>query len=95
MVWHWRSEVRNPRTLRITRTQLLINTPSPGNETRHDAIDHRAIESVDVSSQHDRTVTGPQLVIATDREEYKAGAGLSKDGLAWLRDLILSAVAKA
>jgi len=95
VTWHWKSEERNPRTIRITRTQLLLDTPSPGNATAHDVIDHRAIESVEVSSQHDRTVIGSQLVIATDREEYKAGAGLSKNGLAWLRDLILSAVAKA
>ncbi len=95
VVWHWKSEERNPRTIRITRTQLLLDTPNPGNATAHDVIDHRAIESVEVSSQHDRTVIGSQLVTATDREEYKAGAGLSKNGLAWLRDLILSAVAKA
>jgi len=95
VVWHWKSEERNPRTIRITRTQLLIDTPSPGNKTGHDVIDHRAIESVEVSGKHDRTVIGSQLVIATDREDYKAGAGLSKDGMAWLRDLILSAVAKA
>ncbi len=95
VVWHWKSEERNPRTVRITRAQLLIDTPDPGNKARHDVVDHRAIESVEVSGKHDRSVIGSQLVIATDREEYKAGAGLSKDGLAWLRDLILSAVAKA
>jgi hypothetical protein len=95
VIWHWKSEERNPRTIRITRTQLLIDTTNPGNATQHDVIDHRAIESVKVSGQYDRTVMGSQLAIATDQEEYKVGAGLSKDGLAWLRDLILSAVAKA
>jgi hypothetical protein len=95
VVWHWKSEERNPRTIRITRTQLLIDTPDPGNAARHDVIDHRAIESVEVSGRHDRAVFGSQLIIATDREEYKAGAGLSKDGLAWLRDIIMAAVAKA
>lgn len=94
-VWHWKSEEKNPRSLSITRSQLLIDTPNPGNATKSDTIDHTEIESVAITSRYDKSSFGPQLVVATDREEFKMGAGLSKDAIGWLRDLILSAVAKA
>lgn len=95
VIWHWRSEERNPRTVRITRSQLIIDTPNPGNATANDVIDHQSIESVIISARYDRYAIGAQLLISTDREEFKIASGVSKDGLGWLRDLILSAVAKA
>lgn len=95
VIWHWKSEGKNPRSVRITRSQVIIKTPNPGVATVNHAIDHAAIESVVITGRRDRYVIGAQLLISTDREEYKVASGVSKDGLGWLRDLILSAVAKA
>jgi|GEM_PF-4092835 len=94
-VWHWKSETKNPRSVRITRSQLLINTPNPGNASKSNTVAHTAIESVTISSRNSQSSFGLQLVVATDREEFKIGLGLSKEALEWLRELILSAVAKA
>ena len=73
----------------------MIDTPNPGNATINDVIDHQDIESVVISGRHDRYSIGSQLLISTDGEEFKIASGVSKDGLSWLRDIILSAVAKA
>lgn len=95
--WHWRYEGHNPRTVHIMRDKVEITTPSPGNPPVHKIIQHAAIEGVHIktSSFDDMEAIGPQLVIVTDQEDFRIGSGLSKDGLAWLRDLILAAVVKA
>lgn len=97
VAWHWRYEGRNPRTVRIARTHVEINTPNPGNPTLQNVIQHGAIESVYIktNSADDMTSIGATLVVETDTGTYSTGSGLSRDGLSWLRDLILAAVAKA
>ena len=97
VIWHWQYEQRNPRKVRITRSVVEMKTPNPGNPPMHSTIHHGTIESVNISKQvgDSHGLLGAQLVILTDQGEYKTGSGLSREGLVWLRDLILSAVAKA
>lgn len=97
VIWHWKYEARNPRTVRITRSGVDLETPNPGNPPKRGSVRHSAIESVDIRKQDgdSRGFLGAQLVIVSDQGEHKTGAGLSREGLVWLRDLILAAVAKA
>jgi len=95
VIWHWRSERKNPRTLRITRTHVLINTPNPGNAPYKAEIPHRDIESVTISKTRDTTGVGTSVRIATDGRDFETGVGLSRAALGWLRELIISAIANA
>jgi len=95
VVWFWRYEQRNPRSVRITRTAVELHTPTPGNAPTHVTVPHGDIEGVNISSRKDKQSFGKQLRIVTDRDEHVTGSGLSDDALAWLRDLVVSAVAKA
>jgi hypothetical protein len=93
--WHWRFEARNLRTVKITRSDLTYNTPNPGKQPTQGVLRHRAIESVEIGKVDERGILGRQITIATDQGEHVIGAGLSREALSWLRDLILAAVAKA
>jgi hypothetical protein len=94
VVWHWRSEDRNPRTITITRGAVEIHTPNPGNAAGHEALDHASIRDAQIARSYDKSAIGPHLLITTERSAIKVGAGLSQAGLGWLRDLILTAIAK-
>ncbi|HSF96553.1 MAG TPA: hypothetical protein VLA52_16125 [Thermohalobaculum sp.] len=93
--WHWNYENKNPPTVRISRTEVEFNTPNPGNPPTHGIIPHGDIEGVRITNRYDKSAIGPRVAVVTDRGAHEIGAGLSGDGQAWLRDLILSAVAKA
>jgi hypothetical protein len=93
--WHWRSESRNLRTVKITRSDLTYDTPNPGKQPTHGVLRHSAIESVHIAKVDERGLLGRQITVSTDQSEHVIGAGLSREALAWLRDLILAAVAKA
>ena len=93
--WYWNSEGKNPRTVRITRTEVELNTPNPGNKPNHHVIPHGEIEGVRITNRYNQSAIGPRIEVVTDRGEHTIGAGLSTEALAWLRDLIQSAVVKA
>ncbi len=95
VVWHWRYEEKYPRTVRITRSTVELDTPNPGNKPGHSIVQHDIIEGVHIGKQDQRGIMGGQIVIVTDQGEHSTGAGLSKEALAWLRDLILAAVTRA
>ncbi len=95
VAWHWRSEDHNPRTICITRAAVEIHTPNPGNAPTHDVLDHSTIRDVHIGKSYDKSSIGPHLLISTKSGEIKVGSGLSREGLDWLRDLILAAIAKA
>lgn len=94
-VWLWKFETNNPRTIRITRSQIEIRSPTEGTGTNAKIIAHADIENVAVKTSPNGKLFGGELVIATDIGELKTANGLSNDALMWLSKLILSAVAKA
>lgn len=93
--WHWRFESRNLRTVKITRSDIDYNTPNPGKQPTKGVVQHRSIESVHIDKIDERGILGRQIVVSTDLSDHVIGAGLSKEALSWLRDLILAAIARA
>ena len=96
-----RLEVKNPRTLWITRQEIAYRDPNRAHR-RDFAIPLSSIEHVhtelrtDVSARNvPERFIGRELVVSTDELEYRFGKGLDDQALEWLREYIVSAMAHA
>lgn len=97
----WYLQRKNPHRLIISREEIRYEDPLVS--SRSFVMPLQTIESIvirdrdteSVESRKTLKLSGKELLISSDKSEHSAGGGLADDELEWLRDYLLTAIARA
>lgn len=89
----WFLDGQKARELRITRRAIALDDPWPWDRRARKRLALDEIETVRI--RRSPSNLGPELVIEGDRGYIALGPGINAAGNAWLRSLIVAAIARA
>lgn len=81
------------RQIEINQKYITFTDELPRNVPQSQTLQLEKIEEIKIARP--RSNIGHEILVIGDQEQIAVGAGLSKEALGWLRDLLISAIANA